>query len=50
VVVAADGSLLKMPCLAMMGITKKWAARRQDWSIIHAQLSVFYFAPFYTRV
>ncbi|MEI3132525.1 MAG: IS256 family transposase, partial [Oscillospiraceae bacterium] len=35
-----DHSLLKMLYLAMMDITKKWTGRRQDWSLIHAQLSV----------
>jgi hypothetical protein len=28
--------------LAMMDITKKWTGRRQDWSIIHAQLAVYF--------
>ena len=37
-----DDSLLKMLYLAMMDITKKWTGRRQDWSIIHAQLAVFF--------
>ena len=37
-----DDSLFKMLYLAMMDITKKWMGRRQDWSQIHAQLSVFY--------
>lgn len=37
-----DDSLLKMLYLAMMDITKKWTGRRQDWSIIHAQLAVYY--------
>ena len=37
-----DDSLLKMLYLAMMDITKKWTGRRQDWSAIHAQLSVFF--------
>ena len=36
----SDDSLLKMLCLAMMDITRKWTGRRQDWSIIHAQLAV----------
>ena len=36
-----DDSLLKMLYLAMMDITKKWTGRRQDWSLIHSQLSVF---------
>ena len=34
-----DDSLLKMLYLAMMDITKKWTGRRQDWSLIHAQLT-----------
>ena len=37
-----DDSLLKMLYLAMMDITKKWTERRQDWSLIHAQLAVFF--------
>jgi putative transposase len=37
-----DDSLLKMLYLAMADITKKWTGRRQDWSIIHAQLSIFF--------
>ncbi len=37
-----DDSLLKMLYLAMADITRKWTGQRQDWSIIHAQLSVFY--------
>lgn len=37
-----DDSLLKMPYLAMTDITKKWTGRRQDWSMIHAQLAVFF--------
>ena len=35
-----DDSLLKMLYLAMMDITKKWTGRRQDWSMIHAQMAV----------
>ena len=35
-------SLLKMLYLAMMDITRKWTGRRQDWSIIHAQLAVYF--------
>ena len=35
-----DDSLLKTLYLAMMDITRKWTGRRQDWSIIHAQLAV----------
>ena len=37
-----DDSLLKMLYLAMMDITKKWTGRRQDWSIIHAQMSIYF--------
>ena len=37
-----DDSLLKMLYLAMMDITKKWTGRQQDWSVIHAQLAVFF--------
>jgi len=37
-----DDSLFKMLYLAMIDITKKWTGKRQDWSQIHAQLSVFY--------
>lgn len=37
-----DDILLKMLYLAMMDITKKWTGRRQDWSMIHAQLAVFF--------
>ena len=37
-----DDSLLKMLYLAMIDITKKWIGRWQDWSRIHAQLSVFF--------
>ena len=37
-----DESLFKMLYLAMMGITKKWTGRRQDWSMIHAQLAVYF--------
>ena len=37
-----DDSLLKMLCLAMMDITKKWTGRRQDWSVIYAQLSIYF--------
>lgn len=38
----ADDRLLKMLYLAMMDITKKWTGRRQEWNMIHAQLTVFY--------
>lgn len=37
-----DDSLLKMLYLAMIDITKKWTGRRQDWSVIHAQLTIFF--------
>lgn len=37
-----DDSLLKMLYLAMMDITKKWTGRRQDWSLIYAQLAVYF--------
>ena len=37
-----DDSLLKMLYLAMVDITRKWTGRRQDWSIIHAQLAVYF--------
>jgi len=37
-----DDSLLKMLYLAMIDITKKWTGRRQDWSVIYAQLSIFF--------
>ncbi len=37
-----DDSLLKMLYLAMTDITKKWTGRRMDWSMIHAQLTVYY--------
>ena len=37
-----DDSLFSMLYLAMLDITKKWTGRRQDWSVIHAQLAVFY--------
>ena len=37
-----DDSLLKMLYLAMMDITRKWTGRRQDWSMIHAQMAVYF--------
>ena len=37
-----DDSLIKMLYLAMMDITRKWTGRRQDWSKIYAQLSVYF--------
>jgi len=40
-----DDSLLKMLYLAMINITKKWAGRRQDWSVIYAQMAIFLGRP-----
>ena len=37
-----DDSLLKMLYLAMVDITKKWTGRRQDRSMIHAQLAIYF--------
>ena len=37
-----DDSLLKMLYPAMMDITKKWTGRRQDWSLIHAQMTIYF--------
>lgn len=37
-----DESLFKMLYLAMMDITQKWTGRRQDWSMTHAQLAVYF--------
>ncbi len=37
-----DDSLFKMLYLAIIDITKKWTGRRQDWSIIHAQLAIYF--------
>ena len=37
-----DDSLLKMLYLAMMDITKKRTGRRQDWSLIHAQMAIYF--------
>ena len=37
-----DDSLLKMLYLAMMDITRKWTGRRQDWSVIYAQMAIFF--------
>lgn len=37
-----DDSLLKMLCLAMIDITKKWTGRRQDWGRIHSQLEIYF--------
>lgn len=40
--VSTDDSLLKMLYLAMIDITKKWTGRRQGWSVIHAQLAIYF--------
>lgn len=37
-----DESLFKMLYLAMMDITQKWTGCRQDWSMIQAQLAVYF--------
>lgn len=37
-----DDSLLKMLYLAMIDITKKWTGRCQNWSMIHAQMAVYF--------
>ena len=37
-----DDGLLKMLYLAMIDITKKWTGRRQDWSVIYAQMTIFF--------
>ena len=37
-----DDSLFKMLYLAMKDITKKWTGRCRDWSMIHAQLGIFF--------
>ena len=37
-----NDSLLKMLYLAMMDITKKWTGRRQDWSLLHAQMAIYF--------
>lgn len=37
-----DDSLLKMLYLAMIDITKKWTGRRMDWTVIRAQLAIYY--------
>ncbi len=37
-----DDSLLKMLYLAMIDITKKWIDRRQDRSIIHARMTLYF--------
>ena len=42
IVFPTDDSLLKMLYLAMMDITEKWTGRRQNWSMIHAQMAVYF--------
>ena len=37
-----DDSLFKMLYLAMVDITQKWTGRQRDWSMIHAQLSIYF--------
>lgn len=37
-----DDSLFKMLYLAMIDITKKWTGRKQNWSMIHAQLAIYF--------
>ena len=37
-----DDSLLKLLYLAMIDITKKWTGRRPDWSMIGAQLPMYF--------
>ena len=37
-----DDSLFKMLYLAMIDITKKWTGRRQNWSMIHVQLAIYF--------
>lgn len=37
-----DDSLFKMLYLAMIDITKKWTGRKQDWSMIHAHLAIYF--------
>lgn len=37
-----DDSLLKMLYLTMEDISKKWIGRRQDWSLIHAQMAIYF--------
>ena len=37
-----DDSLFKMLYLAMVDITNKWTGRQRDWSMIHAQLSIYF--------
>ena len=37
-----DDSLFKILYLAMIDITKKRTGRRQNWSIVHAQLAAYF--------
>ncbi len=37
-----DDSLFKMLYLAMVDIKKKWTGRQRDWSVIHAQLPIYF--------
>ena len=38
----SDDSLFKMLYLAIIDITKKWTNRRHDWSMIYAQLAIYF--------
>lgn len=37
-----DESLIKMLYLAMVDITKKWTGKRQDWTLIHSHLAIYF--------
>jgi len=37
-----DDSLIKMLYLAMIDITKKWTGKRQDWTVIHSHLAIYF--------
>ena len=37
-----DDSLLKMPCLAQVDITRKWTGRCRDWEEIHSQFEIYF--------
>ena len=41
-VFSTDDRLLKMLYLAMVEITKKWTGLQQDWSVIYAQMAVYF--------
>src|SRR5699024_10499305 len=41
-VLRTDDVLLKMLYRAMMDITKNWSGRRQDWTLIHAQMAIYF--------